>query len=76
LKIKFGDRKIIGNYGYERVCNKSYGELRTFMQNNPACKTGGGTHSTTLQSFQDSVPDWLIQYEPMVCFKALKNMIY
>jgi hypothetical protein len=35
LKIKFGDRKIIAKYGYERVCNKSHGALRTFMQNNP-----------------------------------------
>jgi hypothetical protein len=35
LKIKFGDRKIIGKCGYESVCNKSYGALRTFMQNNP-----------------------------------------
>jgi hypothetical protein len=36
LKIKFGDPKIIGKYGYERVCNKPpYGAFRTFMQNNP-----------------------------------------
>jgi hypothetical protein len=35
IEVKFGDRKIIGKYCYERVCNKSYGALRTFMQNNP-----------------------------------------
>lgn len=33
--IKFGGRKITGKYGYERVFSKSYGALRTFMQNNP-----------------------------------------
>jgi hypothetical protein len=57
IEIKFGDHKIIGKCGYEGVCNKSYGALRTFMQNNPffypacqsldACAEGGGCRFPT-----------------------------
>lgn len=33
-KVTFWGYKIVGKYGWQSVCIKSYGALRTFMQNN------------------------------------------
>jgi hypothetical protein len=76
LKIKFGGRKIIGKYGYERVCNNFYGALRTFMQNNPALKPNGGLLLTLPQhQFLWSTADESAQHVRRYCIVDLKEKV-